>query len=181
MLNAACQFSRAHFQERQHHEPLSLNIEFLLPVPQGSYVITLALLHSSASTVTIQANIVPAKSSESHIHCHSIIRIGTLKRTGVANEGIYSQKVTNIPDRMDCDRWTQAFFYHVNPPSSTTRCYTPRGGKNALWSPRFGGRNFRHMWHKLDNGNLFSMEHLPLIADLVRLWLEFINSKMFER
>jgi hypothetical protein len=86
------------------------------------------------------------------------------------NSGI-CMKLSPIPtpDREhDCARWTNAFFYHIQPPTSTIRYYNPKDGDNLMWSPSLG-RNARDQWGKLDSGDYFRLEHLGLMADLVRI------------
>ena len=76
-----------------------------------------------------------------------------------------------VPDReTECQRWTDAFFYHTNPTSAQYRSYTPKGGPNPLWSPSVG-QNARDMWVKLDDENdKLSLAHLGVIVDLVSVF-----------
>lgn len=180
LINAACQFSRVKFDTRAEHDPLSLYIEFLQPVRQGPYHVALSILQSSASQATIKAEIVSADSAKNIIYCHATIRVGSLSRGKTLLEQNINQRKVVVPDRIkDCSRWVDAFFYYINPPSTTVRCYTPSGGPTALWSPAFGGQNVRYMWNKLDNEQTYELEYLPLLVDLVRMnrlpWADIPN------
>ncbi|KAL7803917.1 hypothetical protein V8C43DRAFT_320550 [Trichoderma afarasin] len=180
LINAACQFSRVKFDTRAEHDPLSLYIEFLQPVRQGPYHVALSILQSSASQATIKAEIVSADSAKNIIYCHATIRVGSLSRGKTLLEQSINQRKVVVPDRIkDCSRWVDAFFYYINPPSTTVRCYTPSGGPTALWSPAFGGQNVRYMWNKLDNEQTYELEYLPLLVDLVRMnrlpWADIPN------
>lgn len=169
LITTACQFSRVQFETRTEHDPLSLYVEFLQPVRQGPYHVALSILHSSASQATIKAEIIPADSAKHIVYCQATIRIGSLRRGSTPLEKRINPKRVALPDRIkDCSRWVDAFFLHVNPPSTTARCYTPAGGPTPLWSPSYGGRNIRYMWNKLDNGKMYRLEYLPLLVDLVR-------------
>ncbi|KAF4946141.1 hypothetical protein FGADI_11419 [Fusarium gaditjirri] len=117
-----------------------MSVEYLEPLPQGRFEIALETL--------------------------SIVRLGVLKNDGrVPN---MQPSVWPLPDRTkDCIRWSDASYYYMNPPASTVRMYTPSGENAPLWSERFGGQNSRYQWAKLDNGEKFGFEHLPVLADLV--------------
>lgn len=168
LMTAARQFSSSRFPEMSEHDPLSIYVEFLQPVPQGPFHVALKVLQRGFSQSTIQAEIVASDPHQKHIYAHATIRMGSLKeRRATIDEAIEQVKIP-VPDRIkDCGRWVDAFFYYVNPPSAAIRCYTPNDGPNPLWSPAFGGRNVRYMWDKLDDGGTFELEHLALITDSV--------------
>jgi hypothetical protein len=131
--------------------------------------VVLSILQASASQATIKAEIVPTDLAKDIIYCHATIRVGSLRRGKNPLERSINQRKVAIPDRIkDCSRWVDAFFYYINPPSTTLRCYTPTGGPTPLWSPAFGGQNVRYMWNKLDNEQMYELEYLPLLVDLVR-------------
>jgi hypothetical protein len=128
----------------------------------------LKVLQRGVSQSTIQAEIVPADPRQTLIYSHATVRMGSLKEKRATIDGVIEQVKIPVPDRIkDCGRWVDAFFYYVNPPSAAVRCYSPNDGPTPLWSPKFGGRNERYMWDKLDNGGTFELEHLALIIDLV--------------
>ncbi len=167
-MAAARQYSRSQFPEMIEHDPLSIYVEFLQTVPQGPFHVALKVLQRGVSQSTIQAEIIPADPRQTLIYSHATVRMGSLKERRPPIDGVIQQVKVSVPDRIkDCGRWVDAVFYYVNPPSAAVRCYTPNDGPNSLWSPAFGGRNFRYMWDKLDDGGTFELEHLALITDLV--------------
>jgi hypothetical protein len=182
LVATARQFSRATFPQRKEHDPLSVYIEFLKPVPQGPFHVALKVLQAGRSQATVQAQIVPsAGGQQDSAYCHAIIRIGSLKDGAAASK--FVQTEASLPDRMaDCGRWVDAFLFYVNPPSGAVRYYTPNDGPSSLWSPRFGGRNMRFQWTKLDDDTAYDLEHVGLLVDLVRrmpcsIFLPFLCAK----
>ncbi|KAJ5982852.1 thioesterase-like superfamily-domain-containing protein [Penicillium waksmanii] len=58
------------------------------------------------------------------------------------------------------------FSITLIPPTSAVRYYNPNDGENLMWSPKLG-QNARDQWGKLDDDDMFHLEHLGLVADLI--------------
>jgi hypothetical protein len=144
-----------------------MHIQFIQLVPQGSFHVAFKDLKLSLRHSTIQAEILSPDLKTHTVYTFAICTMGDLN----SNTGIsMSLPPTPTPNReRDCARWTSGFFYYMSPPSSASRCYNPKDGQDIMWSPKLG-RNRRDQWNKLDNEDNFRLEHLGLIADLVRLF-----------
>ncbi|KAF4334381.1 thioesterase-like superfamily domain protein [Fusarium beomiforme] len=166
LMMTARQYYRDKHGSPRDLEPLNISVEFLEPLPQGRFEVALETLNRGKRTSIIEARL---KSSEVHEHkvCTvAVVRLGVLRDEGHVNN--LQPSVWPLPDRtVDCVRWTDADYYYMNPPASTTRTYTPNDGNPPLWSERFGGQNTRYQWVKSDDDREFGLEYLPVLADLV--------------
>lgn len=168
--------SRKYFRSQRGNlnqpDPITMHVQFLQLVPQGSFHVVFEDLKLGHRQSTIQGKILSSDLNIHTIYALAIFTMGDLN----SNVGIsISLPPIPTPNReRDCTRWTSGFFYHINPPSSACRCYNPKDGPDIMWSPKLG-RNKRDQWNKLDNEDNIRLEHLGLIADLVRLFLSGIR------
>ncbi|XEV01247.1 hypothetical protein FSHL1_006534 [Fusarium sambucinum] len=158
--------ARQYHGSQEHMEPLNMSVEFLEPLPQGRFEVTLETLSRGKRTSTIEARLKSLELHEQKVCTVAVVRLGMLRDEG--HVGNIQPAVWPLPDRVkDCVRWSDASYYYMNPPASTIRVWTPTGGTSPLWSERFGGQNTRYQWVKSDDGMEFGLEHLPVLADLV--------------
>jgi hypothetical protein len=145
-----------------------MHIQFLELIPQGSFHVSFTNLKLGPRHSVIRGEIMSADLNSPKTYTIAICTMGDLNKSS----GI-SMKLPPIPTpsrERDCARWTSGFFFYINPPTSACRVYNPKDGPDPLWSPSVG-RNKRDQWEKLDNGENFQLQHLGLIADLVRSFL----------
>jgi hypothetical protein len=120
---------------------------------------------AKGNVTSIRAEIASPKVN-TNVYCIALIRLRR-RNAGGGYKTIQHESLC-LPHRLrDCGRWTNALFYHFNPPTSTVRLFTPHGLGYPLWSEKFGGQNTRWQWTKLDDGHNLGLFHLPVIADLV--------------
>lgn len=165
MLNAAQMYSRDLSGGHGTLDPLHIHVEYLRPVPQGAFHVTLEKLHAGTGSLVVKTEIISPE-TDGPAFCMAIARLGKLQ---MAPGGLSIQPaIGGLPNRVtDCARQTNALFYVANPPVSSIRAYLPKGGDSLFWSPSFGGRSSRYQWAKLDNEQLFQQEHILLLVGLV--------------
>lgn len=166
-MTTARQYNRVKHQKLAHTEPLNLFVEYLHPLPAGPFEIALEILQAGNRGSTIQAKLTSVKGEEEQICSVAIVRFGMLRDEGYVHN--IQPPIDPVPDRVkDCTRWTDAITYRLNPPTSAIRAYTPRDSGTPFWSEKFGGRNVRYQWTKLDDEDTLRLEHIPVLTDLVR-------------
>jgi hypothetical protein len=143
-----------------------MHVQYLQLAPEGQFHLLFRDIQLNPRHSIIQAEIVSPDLSLPTSYTLAIFTMGDLNsRSGI------SMKLPPIPTpnrEQDCGRWTNGFFYYMNPTSSVCRCYNPKDGPDIMWSPSVG-RNRREQWNKLDNGSNFSLEHLGVLGDMVRI------------
>ena len=145
---------------------IGVHVEFLAPVPQGNYHVTVKDVALGRRQSVVEACIVSSDIGQPKTYIIGLVRMGRL----IEDKGAPGIPIptTHIPDRvLECTRVTNANYYRASPATATVRIFSPKDGMSSMWSPIFGGQNSRDQWHKMDDETLFEAEHLPLIADLV--------------
>ncbi|KAF4953806.1 hypothetical protein FSARC_12305 [Fusarium sarcochroum] len=146
--------------------PVSVHTEFLEPMPPGEFHVRTKLLQGGSRHSLIQAELVPADPKQTRVYSTALVRLGPMSSDNDPNDR--QLLPFPIPNRVkDCDRWTDAVYYSVNPPASSIRVFCPNDKGSPLWSDIFGGQNCRYQWTKLDDDSFFSIEYLPILADLI--------------
>lgn len=165
MVATAQSYAKEMSDEMGTLDPLHIHIDYLSPVPQGLFHVTLRKLHSGKSSMTVQTEIV-APGTDGPAYCLALIRLGKLEMPPGGRS--IQPAIEPLPNReRDCARSSNGAYYYASPPTSSIRAYTPSDGESSLWSPTFGGQSSRYQWAKLDDNRLFQIEHILLLVDLV--------------
>ncbi|KAI8650735.1 hypothetical protein NCS57_01408100 [Fusarium keratoplasticum] len=166
LMTTARQYNWEKHQKLAHTEPLNLFVEFLHPLPAGPFEVALETLQAGNRGSTIQAKLLTGKGQKQQTCSIAIIRFGVLQDEGYVHN--VQPPIRPVPDReKECVRWTNALTYQFNPPTAAVRVYTPRDSGTPLWSEKYGGRNVRYQWTKMDDEDTFRLEHIPILADLI--------------
>jgi hypothetical protein len=159
---------------RKQPDPVHLHVQYLNPVPHGPINIALKDIKIGMNHSVIQVELNTPKSLNS-----SVLAIVTHGNLSVVGGHSISTPLLKLPDRQtECRRWSNAFFYHVNPTSAQFRGYTPGGDSTKFWSPAIG-QNARDMWVKLDDEkDTLNSSHLGLLADLVSNYCKTVDNRV---
>lgn len=176
LLGAAQNYFMAKQESNVRPAPSHLHIEYLCPMPQGPFHIVVKPMHAGNRSVSLQAELISPHTEQAILYATALIRLG-YQQDGRRSDEI-QPPIPRLPDRVaECDRWSSAFCYAVNPPISSVRFFCPNDGSTLFWSPSFGGQHARDQWAKLDDGGMFQVEHIPLLVDLVWNWnIEFTHT-----
>ncbi|KAJ2971232.1 hypothetical protein NQ176_g7796 [Zarea fungicola] len=166
LLGAAQNYFMAKQESNVRPAPSHLHIEYLCPMPQGPFHIVVKPMHAGNRSVSLQAELISPHTEQAILYATALIRLG-YQQDGRRSDEI-QPPIPRLPDRVaECDRWSSAFCYAVNPPISSVRFFCPNDGSTLFWSPSFGGQHARDQWAKLDDGGMFQVEHIPLLVDLI--------------
>ncbi|KAH8800653.1 thioesterase-like superfamily-domain-containing protein [Xylogone sp. PMI_703] len=162
IISTSQKYSAKKFSEREQPAPIHMHIQYLEPLPHGPVNV---LVHDIKSGTTHHVVEIELKQPNSLKSC--VLSLVTLRRLSAVRHSIKTPPFP-LPDReSECQRWTDSFFYNVNPTSSQFRTYVPKGGHSHMWSPAVG-QNARDVWMKLDDEkDSLGLAHLGLIADLI--------------
>lgn len=169
---ATNEYFRLHYPELSLLDALSVQVQFLQPVPVGVVFLEVNDVKIGRKTSVVQVGLQSKNKKGNPTPCAIALvmqgNLGTEKGVTVAVPRNFSDI---MPRREDCIRFRDAWWMNLIPVTRKLQQWIPKGGPDACWNDRLGPGT-RKTWVKMDDGTGFDTLFLGELCDAVSSFLK---------